>query len=47
MLLPTSFHFAAAEGNLARKERRDDPDVLPDEPARATQRRASAQEQRG
>ena len=36
--------FAAPEENLARKERRDDPAVLPDESARAAQRRAGAQE---
>ena len=41
---PTPSPFAAAEGNLARKERRDDPAVFLDEPARAAQRRADTQE---
>src|SRR6185312_14595389 len=43
---PTPSPFAAAEGNLAREERRDEPAVLPDEPARATQRRAGSQKYR-
>jgi len=43
---PTPSPFAAAEGNLAREERRDEPAVLPDEPAQATQRRAGAQKYR-
>ena len=41
-----AFPPAAAEGHLAQKERRDDLDVFPDEPARATQRRAGTQKYR-